>query len=182
MGLLDILGSSGNQRSGISPLMLALMGVLAYRTFRGQGRLADMLGRNHPDLTSSGNTQNPGMGPLAGILSGAGLGSGGLGGLLAGGGLGAILSGGLGDLLKRFQSNGHGETASSWIESGPNKAIGPAQLEEALGPERVQWLLEQTGMSKQDLMSGLSAKLPEVVDQLTPQGRLPSPDEAEKMV
>jgi len=42
--------------------------------------------------------------------------------------------------------------------------------------------MEQTGMSKQDLMAGLSAKLPEVVDKLTPEGRLPNPEETERLL
>ena len=46
MGLLDILGGGGSNRGGISPLTLALMGVLAYRTMKGQGRLANVLGMN----------------------------------------------------------------------------------------------------------------------------------------
>ena len=167
MGLLDILSPPGTQRGGISPLTLALMGVLAYRTMKGKGRLADVLGMN-PSL---GTGTSGGMGGL-----------GGLGGLLAGGGIGNILSGGLGDLLRRFQTNGQGDKAQSWIESGSNKSIAPGELEQGLGPERVQWLMEQTGMSKQELMAGLSAKLPEIVDRLTPEGRLPSPEETERLL
>jgi uncharacterized protein YidB (DUF937 family) len=145
------------------------MGVLAYRTIKGKGRLADVLG------VSPG--QNIGQG---GSILGGNLGP--LGGILAGGGLGGILSGGLGDLLRRFQANGHGDTAQSWVETGSNKQIAPSELEEALGPERVQWLVEQTGMSKEELMTGLSAKLPDAVDKLTPEGRLPSPEEAQRIV
>jgi len=167
MGLMDILSPSGTQRGGISPLTLALMGVLAYRTMKGKGRLADVLGMN--------------PGPGMGTSQGSG-GFGGLGGLLAGGGIGNILSGGLGDLLRRFQANGQGDKAQSWIEAGSNKPIEPGELEQALGPERVQWLMEQTGMSKQELMAGLSAKLPEVVDKLTPEGRLPNPEETERLL
>jgi uncharacterized protein YidB (DUF937 family) len=166
MGLLDILSPSG-QRGGMSPLTLALMGVLAYRTMKGKGRLADMLG-----MSPGGGTG----------LSPAGGGFGGLGGLLAGGAAGNILSGGLGDLVRRFQENGQGDKAQSWIESGSNKPIAPDELEQALGPERVQWLMEQTDMSKQALMAGLSTKLPEAVDKLTPEGRLPSPEETERLL
>ena len=42
MGLLNSLG--GGQRGGMSPVMMGLMGLLAYRTLKGKGRLADMLG------------------------------------------------------------------------------------------------------------------------------------------
>jgi uncharacterized protein YidB (DUF937 family) len=68
------------------------------------------------------------------------------------------------------------------LGSHPNKSISPADMEQALGDERVQWLMKQTGMSKDELMTGLSAKLPEVVDKLTPDGRLPTEAEAGRIV
>ena len=84
--------------------------------------------------------------------------------------------------MRRFQANGHGDTAQSWVATGANRPIAPGELEEALGPERVQWLIQQTGMSKDELMAGLSAKLPQVVDKLTPDGRVPTSEEAERLV
>ena len=71
-----------------------------------------------------------------------------LGGLLGGGAAGGILSGGLGDLLKQFQQNGQGDKAQSWISSGPNKAVSPRELEEALGPDKIAWLMQQTGQRR----------------------------------
>ena len=169
MGLLDILGGGGASRSGMSPLMLGLMGVLAYRTMKGQGRLANILGM-------SPNTQPPE--DNTGMLGGLGA----LGGLLGGASAGSALSGGLGDLLRRFEANGHGDKAQSWVSTGTNQQIAPHELEQALGPERVQWLVQQTGMSKDELMAGLSAQLPQVVNKLTPEGRIPTPEEAERLV
>jgi hypothetical protein len=48
MGLFDqVLGGAGSSGSGgMSPINMALLGLLAYRTFEGKGRLADMLGRS----------------------------------------------------------------------------------------------------------------------------------------
>ena len=136
----------------------------------GKGRLADMLGTgNHP-------------GAGANSAGGGIFGSGGLGGLLSGGMAGGALRSGLNDLLNRFRQNGHGDTAQSWISTGANQPIAPNELEQALGPERVQWLLQQTGMSKEELMAGLSAKLPEVVDKLTPDGQVPTPAQAERLI
>jgi uncharacterized protein YidB (DUF937 family) len=169
MGLLDILGGGGTGRSGMSPLMLGLMGVLAYRTMKGQGRLANVLG-----MSPNTQPQPSNNGMLGGLAS--------LGSLLGGASAGSVLSGGLGDLLRRFEANGQGEKAQSWVAAGPNSSIAPGELEQALGPERVQWLVQQTGMSKDELIAGLSAKLPQVVDKLTPEGRIPTPEEAERLV
>jgi uncharacterized protein YidB (DUF937 family) len=88
-----------------------------------------------------------------------------------------VLSGGLSDLLKQLQDSGHGETANSWVGGGPNKAISPSDLGSALGADQINQLSAQSGMSRDDLLSGLSRYLPQVIDHLTPDGRLPSEDE-----
>ena len=158
----------------ISPITLALAGLLAYRTSQGQGRLAEMLGRTNTSSGAPGGTGSPTPGG-GGILSS-------LGGLLGGAGAGATLSAGLSDLIKSFQQAGQGQTAQSWVDKGPNKPIPPNELEKALGPEKIEWLTKQTGMSREELMAGLSRELPTVVDELTPQGRIPSAQEASALV
>ena len=105
-----------------------------------------------------------------------------LGGLLAGGAAGSVLTGGLGDLMKQLQNNGHGDTASSWVSSGPNKSIAPNDLANALGADQINSLMSQSGLSRDDLLQGLSQHLPEVVNHLTPDGRLPTEQEAASMV
>jgi uncharacterized protein YidB (DUF937 family) len=107
---------------------------------------------------------------------------GGLGGLLGGGAAGSVVSGGLNDLLKQFQQNGQGDVAKSWIGPGPNKAISPNDLATALGADRVNTLAGFSGMSREEMLSGLSQQLPDVVDQLTPEGRLPTEQEAARFV
>jgi uncharacterized protein YidB (DUF937 family) len=152
--------------------------VLAYRTLHGKGRLADMLGM-HPEAQAGGTpgaqpqaSTPPGGGSLGGMLGGGGLG-GMLGGILGGG----ALSGGLQDLMKQFQQNGHGDKADSWVSTGPNKPIAPHELEQALGSDRIDWLTRETGMSREQLLAGLSTALPQTVDKLTPNGRVPSEQE-----
>ena len=101
----------------------------------------------------------------------------GLGGLLGGAAAGTVISGGLGDLLKQFQQQGQGEVADSWIGKGENKSIAPGDLGKALGVDQINALASQTGLSRDDLLSGLSQYLPGVIDQLTPEGRLPTDNE-----
>ena len=102
---------------------------------------------------------------------------GGLGGLLAGGAAGSILSGGLGDLLNQFQEKGHGDAADSWVSNGPNKQISPGDLGSALGADQIEALTSQSGLSRDELLQGLSKFLPDVVNHLTPDGRLPDENE-----
>jgi uncharacterized protein YidB (DUF937 family) len=93
-----------------------------------------------------------------------------LGGTNAGG----ILSGGLGELVDRFKQSGQGETAESWVKTGPNKQLAPTELERAIGPEVLDTLSKQTGLKREELLARLSRELPDAVDKYTPQGRLPT--------
>jgi uncharacterized protein YidB (DUF937 family) len=62
----------------------------------------------------------------------------------------------------------------SWIGPGQNQPVSPNQLSSALGPQIIQILAQKTGMSEQEITSHLSQILPNVVDKLTPNGRLPA--------
>lgn len=193
MGLLDILNgmqngprgqkTPGGGSGGMSPITMAILGLLAYKalkSFGGGAAPASPGGYGRPPAPA----QPPG-GASAGIPGAGGLGDllkGGLGGLLAGGAAGSVLSGGLGDLMRQLQQGGHGEVASSWVGSGPNKAISPDDLGRALGADQINNLMTQSGMSRHELLEGLSQNLPDVVDQLTPNGRLPNEQEASQLV
>lgn len=155
MGLLDVLGGPRARRGGgMSPITMAMLGLLAYRTMKGKGRLADMLGTGQH---------------ASGAPAGAGSGGGALGG--------GMLGKGLQDLLARFRQAGQNDKAQSWVSSGANRPIAADELEQALGEERVSWLMEQTGLQKDELLAGLSAELPDAVDRLTPEGRMPTDEE-----
>lgn len=179
MGLLDILNGMQNgprgpsNRSpssggGMSPMTMAILALLAYKAVKH-------FGGSQPGAA-------PAPAPGGGMAGGAGGGlgdilKGGLGGLLAGGAAGSVVSGGLGDLLRQFQQSGHGDTANSWVGTGPNKPISPGDLATALGADQINGLMAQSGLSREELLSGLSQHLPEVIDHLTPDGRLPTESE-----
>lgn len=87
------------------------------------------------------------------------------------------LIGGLGGLLDRLKQAGQGNVANSWVSTGPNVPIQPAQLNSALGQQTVSDLARQAGVSEQELLSHLAQVLPNLVDKLTPAGRLPTQSE-----
>ena len=95
---------------------------------------------------------------------------------------GGMLAGGLGGLLDSFNRSGHGDIANSWVGTGPNRQIAPNDLASALGADQIDQLSSQFGMSRDELLSGMSQQLPEVVDQLTPHGRLPTEQEASNWI
>jgi uncharacterized protein YidB (DUF937 family) len=80
---------------------------------------------------------------------------------------------GLGELVDHFKSTGHAEKAESWVSAGPNQPIEQHQMEQALGTEVIDDLVKQTGLDRNELLDRLSKALPEAVDKLTPEGRLP---------
>ena len=144
------------------PSMTALLGLLAVAGYQHRDKISEILGgigQNRP-----GAAGQSGIGGFLGQLSES------LGGATAGG----VLSGGLGELVDRFQQSGHGETAESWVGTGPNKPVTPTQLEQAIGPEVLETLSKQTGLSREELLARLSRELPDAVDKYTPQGRLPA--------
>ena len=168
--MFNTLGGGNRGRGGMSPIMLGLMGLLAYRTLKGKGKLADMLGTNQPGTNQPGANQ-------VGTDAGSAPTGGGLGSVLGGGALGA----GLKDLLDRFRQNGQDDKVQSWVSTGDNKSIAPNEIEKSLGEERIQWLVEQTGMPREQLLDGLSGELPQAIDKLTPDGRLPTDEEISRL-
>ena len=87
------------------------------------------------------------------------------------------LLGGLGGLLSRLQQAGQGDVANSWVGPGENVPIPPTQLGSALGQQTVSDLARQAGVSEQELLAQLSKVLPNLVNNLTPNGRLPTQSE-----
>jgi uncharacterized protein YidB (DUF937 family) len=189
MGLLDVLNGMQNgprgpstpsaqsgSGGGMSPMTMAILGLLAWKAVK------------HLTASQPGAAPAPAPAPNPGNVSaglpgggmGGGLGDllkGGLGGLLAGGAAGSVISGGLGDLLNQLQQKGHGDTANSWVSNGPNKQISPGDLATALGADQIDQLSSQSGMSRDELLKGLSQYLPDAVNHLTPDGRLPDENE-----
>ena len=160
-------------------MTMAILGLLAYKAVKGFTGSQPATGQP-TRIPPGGNAINTGA-----PNSGGGLGdllSSGLGGLLASGVAGGVLSGGLSDLLKQFQQNGHGEAVDSWVGTGPNKTISEGDLASALGGDTLNTLSQQTGMGRDDLLEGLRQYLPRFVDQLTPDGRVPNEDEAQRLI
>ena len=140
------------------PSMTALLGMLALAGYQNRDKLAEMFRNATSGQPAEGNKDS---------LSG-------LGGLVGGGGVGSLLNGGIGELLEHFKQNGQGDAAQSWVDHGPNREVTPPELKQAIGPDVLQKLEQQTGLSQQEILDRLSRELPTAVDKYTPDGRLPS--------
>jgi len=160
------------------PSMTALLGLLAVAGYQNRDKIAEWLGAGEQSSAAGDPASRPGSqiggsqiggsqgGGLAGVLQN-------LGRNLSGATSGGILSGGLSELIDRFKQSGQAETADSWVRHGPNRPVAPAELERAIGPDTLDALSQQTGLSRQELLARLSRELPDAVDRYTPDGRLP---------
>ena len=106
------------------------------------------------DKISGGGAQNPLIETVMGLISNP-------------------ETGGLQGVLETFKSKGFGEIISSWIGTGGNQAISKDQILEALGKDQIQKLAEKVGISQEEASGGLASLLPEIIDKLTPNGKLP---------
>jgi len=87
----------------MDPITIALAGLLAYRTYQGQGKLAEWIGHKGPNTDAAITSGTPGQ-QLPPLLQQLGA---------------APLAQGLNDLLKDFQQKGFGETIKSWSRQAP---------------------------------------------------------------
>ncbi|MPZ57561.1 MAG: DUF937 domain-containing protein [Rhizobiales bacterium] len=145
MGLLnDVLGKSVPDGNIAKPLMIALGALLVSKM-----------------MSHGGAGTEPTIQPSAPQAGSAGSPDGGL-------------LGGLGGLLEKLQSAGHGDKVNSWVGPGQNKPIDPGQLGAALGQKTVSQAAQQAGINEQKLLSQLAKNLPGIVDKLTANGSIPS--------
>ena len=82
--------------------------------------------------------------------------------------------GGLSGLVQKFKDNGMGNLVASWIGSGANLPVSPAQIEQVLGALQVRRLAENSGIAPTDVLSQLAQMLPDVINKLSLSGSLPT--------
>ena len=195
--------SSGGGGGGTSPIVIASWGCLL-QGVQGPWRPGRRCLADGPDgARAAGGTAQPGnaggglgdvLGGLfggkpasapAGTTSGGGLGdllSGGLGGLLGGAAAGSVLSGGLGNLIRDSRERARSCRATPGLAPVPTRRLRPNDLADALGSDTLDTLSQRTGMGQNELLEALRHQLPGFVDQLTPHGRIPTEEEASRMV
>jgi uncharacterized protein YidB (DUF937 family) len=139
--------------------------VLSHTKETSMGMLDSVLGQVLGGAAQQQQPQGGGVGGLGDLGSLAGA----LGGLLANNGG----QGGLGGLVSKFEQAGMGDVIGSWIGKGENQPVSGGQLQDALGSDTIANIASKLGINAQTLLPMLAALLPTLIDQLTPQGKVP---------
>ncbi len=82
-------------------------------------------------------------------------------------------TGGLSGLVQSLQQGGLGDVVNSWISNGQNQPVSADQIQSALGGSSLQGMAEQMGMSTEQASGSLAELLPQLINQMTPNGQLP---------
>lgn len=155
-----------------SPSLMALLGLAAVAGYQNRDKLSEFFGqlaepatRHEDSVAATRGTGDFDMNSAFGSAPVAGM-------------AGALVSG-LSELIRNAGAIG-GETArklDSWVGTGQNAPASGADIRALLGEETLRDLAARTGLAIPDLESRLASILPEAVNQMTPDGRIPGDDQ-----
>jgi uncharacterized protein YidB (DUF937 family) len=138
MALLDILTGRSDSSGRVPPIARGIAELLAY------GKTNPQNGTSHTDQLEAFFEPSPTGGPTAkGIV-------------------GALLTGGMMDLVQQFRGAGRSDAVDSWVAPGENRQVSPDDFSEVLTEQQIAFLTRRTGLSRQELLKGLSDQLPQV--------------------
>jgi uncharacterized protein YidB (DUF937 family) len=103
------------------------------------------------------------------------------------GGLGALTklvssNGGMQGITSKLSAGGLGQQVQSWIGHGKNEPMTGQQVQECLDTNSIDQLAHQTGQTPEQASAQVARVLPEMINQATPQGTMPSDDPFSKGV
>lgn len=191
-GLGDILGSvlggqagTNSQTGGYNPQQYER------QSDNGFG-LDDILGGLTGGAQRGGmSSEAGGLGDILGSVLGGGQTSrGGFGGkgMLIAALMPMVLSwiqrnGGLSGALSKVTGMGHEEQARSWMSNNEvNDNLDPNEINRLFDESEIQQVAAQTGANDSEVRQGLAELLPEVMNQLTPNGNLDNEGEANQEI
>lgn len=82
-------------------------------------------------------------------------------------------NGGMGAVLDRFRQKGYGQQMQSWVATGDNQPIDDQAVEQVVGQQDLQEMAQRLGVPEEEVRQAFAEVMPEMVNQLTPEGRLP---------
>jgi uncharacterized protein YidB (DUF937 family) len=85
-------------------------------------------------------------------------------------------AGGLTGLVEQLAGKGLGEIVNSWVSTGKNLPITAEQIQHGLGSGTISQIASKVGITPEAVTSQLTQLLPQVVDKLTPNGKINQQD------
>ena len=172
---------------GMGGMLGSVLGGLSGNTTAqsNQGGLGGMLG----NVLGGSNANTAGAGGLGSVL-------GGVLGARSGGGKGMLLAalmplvlgwiqrnGGLSGALGKIKELGFDNQVNSWMSTqSANENLNPDEVNRLFGDTEIRQVAEQTGADKNDVEQGIYELLPEVFNQLTPNGDLGTEQQANQEI
>lgn len=89
---------------------------------------------------------------------------------------------GLTQILQGLQSSGLDDVVASWLGSGSNQAVSPGQLQSAFDDQTVSQFANKAGIDTGAALTALAGMLPQLVDSLSPDGRLPESNQLDSLL
>lgn len=80
--------------------------------------------------------------------------------------------GGLAGLVQAFQKNGLADIVNSWVSTGQNLPVSAQQIKQGLGGDLLNQVSSKAGLSPDAASSQLAGLLPDLIDKLTPNGKI----------
>lgn len=159
------------------PSVTALLALLAVAGYQHRDKISDLLRKAGGAGAGTGDDQPPtgldahNSQSISNVLSE-------IGSFFTGASGASALSGGLGGLIDQFRGKGHAEAADSWVSNEANKPVAAQDLAAALGEDTLAELSAKTGLARDVLLQRLARVIPDAVHGMTPEGRLPTAEDA----
>ena len=80
--------------------------------------------------------------------------------------------GGIEGLIQSFKDKDMGDVIASWVGTGQNAPISADQLKDVLGEGKIAEIANSLGITHGAAAEQLSAALPQIIDKLTPTGKV----------
>jgi len=81
-------------------------------------------------------------------------------------------NGGVQGLMGKFNEQGLGGAFASWVSTGANQAVSPAEIQKVLGSEQITAIASKFGIDPATASQLLAQHLPAIIDKLTPNGQV----------
>ena len=82
-------------------------------------------------------------------------------------------NGGMRAVVDRFRQQGYDRQARSWMAPQENEPLDEQAVEQGVGDAELQQMAQRLGVPEHEVAQAFAEIMPQMVDQLTPQGELP---------